>query len=114
MDLSSLLEILSPPSEAQAIQAYLSEFDTLPDTDTEKDNRRLNVANSVFPLVFGQDAAITTSPTFPQFSETTWYTRQAVHTIDASNRENHAGRPTVNSRRGLSSLHALCRMLAKP
>lgn len=111
MDLSGLLEVLGPPSETRYFRTYLSEFAAL--SDTEKDNRRLNVADLVFPLVFGEDAIINTSPTFSQFSETTWYTRRAVHIIDRSNRENHAGRLTVNSRRGLSSLRDLRRMWAK-
>lgn len=69
--LSNILEILCLTSEqTRKFQACLSEFDALADTD--KDDHRLSTAETLFPVVFGENVAIETDSRYIEFSETTW------------------------------------------
>ncbi|KAJ5698965.1 FAD-binding type 2 [Penicillium macrosclerotiorum] len=71
MDVACLLSILQlTPEKVAAVEPILSQFHAL--KDCEKNDRRLATTETVFPLVFGEDASVRTDPHFSERNNTVW------------------------------------------
>lgn len=58
------------PELSQKFKAFLSGFGASPDIDRGCYN--LNAVETIFPLVFGENATIKTFSNFAELNETTW------------------------------------------
>jgi len=71
---SSILDLVDIPSNNRKdAEALLNIFITL--KEDEKKNTRSATIQKLFPLVFGENASVETSPNFEELKKSPWYLR---------------------------------------